>query len=248
MATAGGARGSGPERAWAATLPDGGEVVLDGDESSHLVRSRRAQEGDDVVLFDGAGTSCLARLERADPRAAGLRIVGPYPDRSPTLRVRVAVSLPEMGRADRMVQALAELGVAELAPLVSARTPAGRAEQAVRRTPRWAKLAREACKVNGCARALVVGEPIAFAAALADGALLLDPDPAATALLALAPQDATRWILVGPEGGFTPAEMASAAEACATVARIGSTALRIETAAIAAAAILLGGAAAGPTS
>ncbi len=169
-------------------------------------------------------------------------MLGDYPDRSPAVRIRLAVSLPEMGRADRMIQALAELGVAEVAPLVTNRTPSGRAEQAVRRTPRWQKLAREACKVNGCARALTVGEPLALGAALAAGALLLDPDPAAPALQALPDEVTWRWVLVGPEGGFTPEEVAAAREAEAAVARIGATALRVETAAMAAAAILLGAA------
>jgi len=240
MATAGGARGSGPERAFAATLPAAGEVVLDAEESAHLVRSRRAQPGDEVVLFDGAGASRAGILLAADPRAARVRIAGDYPDRAPARRVRMAVALPEMGRADRMVAALAELGVAELACLACARAAAGRREQAQRRAARWVRLAREACKVNGAARALALAPPLAFDLALEQGAVLLDPDPAAPTLSSLAAVlDPAAWILVGPEGGFTASERESAAGAGVAVARIGTTALRVETAAIAAAAVLL---------
>lgn len=241
MATAGASRGSGPERAYASVLPATGEVRLDPEESSHLVRARRVRVGEAVVLFDGQGGSRLGRLADANAKAALVHIDGDYPDRRPSRVLRLAVALPEMGRADRMVQALAELGVAELAPLVTVRSAPGRAGQAERRAPRWAKLAREACKVNGCARALELRPALPFEDALVQGAVLLDPDPAAAPLLeVLGAAGESAWLLVGPEGGFTEAELGSAREGSAPVARLGATALRVETAAIAAAAIALG--------
>jgi len=249
VATAGGARGSGPERAWHPTLTEDGEVVLDPQESAHLVRSRRARVGDAVVLFDGRGATRAAEVVTADPRAARLRLAGPAPDRTPRLALHLAVSLPEMGRADRMIATLAELGVAVLAPLEAARTPAGRTVQAERRGERWARLAREACKVNGCARALVVEAPLTLASALAAGAVLLDPDPAVPDLARNVGQvHAARWLVVGPEGGFTAEEIAAAAGAGAFVARLGAPALRIETAAVAAAAVVLAAASGGAVS
>ncbi len=241
MATAGAARGSGPERAFAAPLPTSGDVVLDGEESAHLVRSRRARAGDPVVLFDGAGASRAGTLLEADPRAARVRVEGEYPDRRPSRLARLAVALPEMGRADRMVQALAELGVGELVHLACARGDPKRAEQAERRRGRWEKLAREACKVNGCARTMAFGSSLTLDAALAAGAILLDPDPDGVPLAAAAlADDCAGWLLVGPEGGFTEAEVQAAHEAAGCfVARLGATALRVETAAIAAAAVIL---------
>ncbi|MDJ0520435.1 MAG: RsmE family RNA methyltransferase [Planctomycetota bacterium] len=241
MATAGASRGSGPERAWAPALPKGGEVVLDAEESSHLVRSRRVAVGDAVVLFDGRGTCRAGVLVGGDPRAARVALEGDYPDRTPARTVRLAVSLPEMGRADRMVQALAELGVAEVGHLVCARSEPKRAGQAERRAARWEKLAREACKVNGCARALRIAPPVLFDAALAGTALLLDPDPAAPSLATAGSGSEDLTLLIGPEGGFTESEVEAARAAGAGVARVGQAALRVETAAIAAAAVVLGG-------
>ncbi len=206
------------------------------------MRSRRVGVGEAVVLFDGLGASRLGRLVDAHPKAARVAVAGDYPDRRPSRSLRLAVAVPEMGRSDRMVQALAELGVFELAPLVTARSAAGRAEQAARRGPRWTKLAREACKVNGCARALRLAPALPLGAALRAGAVLLDPDPAAAPLaqvLSSTPDDA--WLLVGPEGGFTDDEFAQAREAGVAIARLGATALRVETAAVAAAAIALCG-------
>ncbi|MFM8979423.1 MAG: 16S rRNA (uracil(1498)-N(3))-methyltransferase [Planctomycetia bacterium] len=72
-------------------------------------------------------------------------------------------------------------------------------------------------------------------------AVLLDPDPAAPPLLAGLPAAGELpWLLVGPEGGFVAAELAAAARAGVAVARLGSTALRVEQAALAAAAQALG--------
>lgn len=241
MATAGGTRGSGPERAYAPALPAEASIILDAEESAHLVRSRRVREGDAVVLFDGVGGTRLGRLRGADPRAAEVAIEGDYPDRRPGRDVRLAVSLPEGGKTDRMLAALAELGVAEIAPLICQRTPSGRTEQAGRRAKRWLKLTREACKVNGCARAMVISAPRTLQASLDEGAVLLDPDPEAPALTDLLESwESSPWILIGPEGGFTEEEVELVRAAGAPIASISALALRTTTAAVAAAAIALG--------
>ncbi len=242
MATAGGGRGSGPERAFVRPLPDAGEVVLGEAESRHLVRVRRVRAGEPVVLFDGAGKTRLAHLTGADPRRAVLGVQGPYPDREPSLAWTLAVSIPEAGRADLLVATLAELGVARLVWLQAARTPAGRADLPGRRGERWGRLITEAAKVNGRSRLLEVAGVLDLGAVLAraPAAVLLDPDPLLPTLPALlSAEGAPPWLLVGPEGGFTDEEREAAREAGAACARLGAVALRVETAAIAAASVAL---------
>ena len=242
MATAGGERGAGAERAWAPELggDEGTEVLLDREESGHLVRSRRVRAGDAVVLFDGAGTLRDGTLVGDDPKAARVLLGGAHPARDPGRTLRLAIALPEMGRCDRMLAMLAELGVAEVAPLTCARADPGRPAQAVKRAGRWAKLAREALKVNGASRALVVGPARPIDNLVSDGAVLLDPDPSAAPLAAvLEGVCPTPWLVIGPEGGFTAAETSAARAAGAPIARLGAPALRVETAAVAAAAVAL---------
>lgn len=244
MATHGSARGSGPERAWHAPLPAAGPVTLDAEESAHLVRVRRVRAGESVVLFDGAGVTRRARLVAADPRAAVLEVEGDGEDREPARPLTLAVSPPEPARADELVQSLAWLGVARLVPLLCERTPRGRSDLVLRRRARWDRLAREAAKGNGRSRLLTVAEPTPLAALLAapptEGLVLLDPDPQARALLTALPVGRPfPWLLVGPEGGFTAPEVATATRVGAVVARLGATALRVELAAIAAASIAL---------
>lgn len=245
MATAGGGRGPGPERAFCASLPLAGEVTLDPEESAHLVRVRRVGAGEPVVLFDGRGATRLARLLVAEPRGARLVLEGDAPDREPARALVVAASIPEPTRADVLVEGLAWLGVTRWVPLVCARTPAGRVELVLRRHERWGRLAREAAKGNGRSRLLEVAAPCRLGdllgAAPSEGFVMLDPDPAAPPLLSLLARSGPRpWLLVGPEGGFLPSEMQAAFTAGARVATLGATALRVEQAALAAAAQALG--------
>lgn len=243
MSTAGDAGGAGPERAWCEALPaNGTDVVLDREESGHLVRVRRVGEGDDVVLFDGRGALRRGRLVGADARAARVHVLGPYPARHPVRDLEVRASLPEPSRADDLVAALAELGVRRFVALACRRTPPGRDDLLRRRLARFARAAREALKVNGLAQALEVHpEPRPFAAALEGRGWLLDTAPGLPPLGAcVAAATAGPLVLwVGPEGGFAPDEREAAHAAGLGLASLGGAALRTATAAVAAAAVVL---------
>jgi 16S rRNA (uracil1498-N3)-methyltransferase len=244
VATAGGARGPGPERAFAARLPESGTVRLDAEEGRHLVRVRRTRVGDAVVLFDGRGGTRLGRLVDADPSGPAVEVVGPYPDREPTRRVAVASAFPGAGRADDLVVALAECGVDRLVPLRCERQAVDPDDLLRRRADRFERLAREAAKVNGRSRCLRVEAPRApadVAAAPGEGgrALLLDPDPSLPRVVSLLPSIQAPVLLVGPEGGFTDGEIHAILALGVPAACLWECALRTETAAVAAAALAL---------
>jgi 16S rRNA (uracil1498-N3)-methyltransferase len=248
MATRGDGRGPGAERAFLDALPATGPVRLDADESRHLVRVRRARVGDTIVLFDGRGGTRRARLVAADAEGALLEVEGDAPDREPRRRVVVGCGLPSAGRADDLVASLAEAGVTLLVPLLCARSAPDAEEAPSRRRARWARIVREAAKVNGRSRLLEIGEAgaptdvLGREVARLDGgvACLLDPDPGLPPLAeALGPGPKPCLLLVGPEGGFTDEEVEGLRRAGAHAASLGACALRTETAALAAAAIAL---------
>ncbi len=247
MSTAGDRAGAGPERAYGAPLPPpGGELLLDRDESAHLVRVRRVAAGEEVVVFDGCGGLVRATLCEADPRGARVRVLAPYPARAPVRPVEVRASLPEPARADDLVATLAELGVVRLVAIRCARTPEGRGDLLRRREARFARAAREALKVNGVARPLeIVPTERAFADALEGVGWLLDTAPDCPPLgpPAVEAGPGLRVLWVGPEGGFTDGERALARAAGIPFASLGGAVLRASTAAAVAAAVLL---AAGP--
>jgi 16S rRNA (uracil1498-N3)-methyltransferase len=245
MATAGDRRGAGPERALCRPLPDAGVVRLDRDEAHHLVRVRRVGPGDEVVLFDGEGGTCLGRLVRADAGGADVEVVGPYADRTPARPVVVAVAWPAGAEADELVATLAEMGVAAVVPLRTAREPSDPADRIARRADRHQRLAREAAKVSGSSRLLAIHPSQTLDALFAgrgarEGAqtVLLDPDPEAAPLGEVL-ADGPVLLVVGPPGGFTDEERAAAERAGARTASLGACALRTVTAAVAASAIAL---------
>ncbi len=255
MATAGAARGPGPERAHLDRIPASGPARLDAEEGHHLVRVRRARVGDEVVLFDGRGGSSLARLLDARPEGPTLEVIGPYPDREPSRAVTVACAVPGPSRLDDLVSTLAELGVTAFTPLRCARSERDATDVVERRRERLERLVREAAKVSGRSRFLRLeasrtpAEVWAGASGGAGGGtvVLLDPDPKAPALASLLRElrepDGPRGpltLLVGPEGGFTDPEIAAARGAGVRLASVSACALRTEVAAIAAAAVALG--------
>lgn len=247
MATAGDRRGAGAERAFCAPLPDAGTVTLSPEESRHLVGARRVRAGDTVVLFDGAGRSRFARLEGADPAAATLLVGEPAPDREPARRVAVGVALSASGRADDLVTGLAELGVSVFVPLVVERAALDPRAAAARRAERWARLAREAAKVNGRSRLLEAAAPVALVDVVSWATarperfapICLDPDPAAPGLTDVLRGVGAPLLLVGPEGGFTDAEARALSQQKVPRASLTVCVLRTETAAIAGAAVAL---------
>ncbi len=245
MATAGSTRGPGPERAFLAAIPLGGTVRLEADEGHHLVRVRRARVGDEVVLFDGKGASTLARLVEADAKGASLEIVGPYPDREPARDVSIVSAVPGPSRLDDLVTSLAELGVTTWVPLRSQRGDRDALEGLPRRRERLDRLVREAAKVSGRSRLLQIGVPTDLSDVLAQGTagvFLLDPDPTVPSMasyLAEATHASAVTAIVGPEGGFTDAEVRMADGAGVRRASLSTCALRTELAAIVAAALAL---------
>ena len=228
------------ERFFLTDAPRSGRAVLAGDEARHLARVVRARIGDEVVVFDGHGTEWPARVVELGRDTVALE-VGPPRSTPPATRPRVtlAVALPKGERQKWLVEKLTELGVDRLVPLVTER---GVAEATPAALERLGRGVIEACKQCGRNTLMEIGaptEPAAACAAVPAGGsvILCDPRGPSLAWESLRAVAAV-VVLVGPEGGFTPEEIAAAAAAGAERAGLGPHVLRIETAAVAAAARL----------
>lgn len=224
------------ERFFIPDPPVAGRAVLVGDEARHLVRVLRAKVGDELVVFAGQGGEWPARIVRLSRDEAELE-TGPErrdrADHGPALTL--AVALPKGERQKWLVEKLTELGVARLVPLETER---GVAEATPAARERLRRGVIEACKQCGRNTLMEIAEPRSVAEALAErthgtAAIIAHPgggplDPA------IAAGDARHVLaLVGPEGGFTDAEVVAAERAGAVKASLGPHILRIETAAIA---------------
>ena len=220
-----------------------GEVAeLPADVAQQVTRVLRLRSGARVVLFSGDGSQTEAVLEEVAPRVVTARLLertAPNVELPAELHVAVAVLKGE--KLDWVVQKLTEIGAARISLLRTERTVVAAGEERwPRRLERFRRIAQEAVEQSGRVRLPRIQEPVALRK-------FLQQDPVGTRLILdpLAGKDISAAVqpgipvtlLIGPEGGFSAAEVDAAREAGFQGVRLGRRILRAETAAIAAAAI-----------
>jgi 16S rRNA (uracil1498-N3)-methyltransferase len=223
-------------------LHAGAEIALPGAAAHHAERVLRLAPGAEVVLFDGAGMECRAQLTALGraPRARVLETCEPR--RESPLSITLVQALASSDKMDWIVQKATELGVAALVPIAAERSVLKLAgERAEKRLEHWRQVVVSACEQCGRNRLPEVLPVQALVGYLAEAPrelprLILAPG-AATALADLPPAPAVH-VLIGPEGGWAPAELEAAAAAGCTPLRLGPRVLRTETAGLAASAAL----------
>jgi 16S rRNA (uracil1498-N3)-methyltransferase len=222
----------------------GETVVLDPEETHHLSRVLRLKIGARVAVVNGQGRAGLARVQALSPQGAILYLEEelPHPAESP-LKVVLGVGLAKGETMDLVVRQATEMGVHCLFPFISAYSEKPEPERAARRLARWRRHAREALK--SCQR-LFLPEilPVQdFTAALSgpeETKLMFYEAERGGGLAALLGGVRPRSVrlLLGPEGGFTSEEVVRAREAGFQLASLGPRRLRVETAALAAMALV----------
>ena len=227
------------ERFFLSMPPRDGRAVLVGDEARHLARVMRCTVGDEVVVFDGSGTSWRARVASIG-RDEVMLDMGEAVTASRLTRVplTLAVALPKGERQKWLVEKLTELGVERLVPLATVRGVAEATPAAVERLSRGVV---EACKQCGRDGLMQIGGPKGVAEVVGGtggGAVLLVADRDGVPLEEIVTAGNLVVALVGPEGGFTAEELATVEAAGGRRVSLGPHVLRVETAAIALAARL----------
>jgi 16S rRNA (uracil1498-N3)-methyltransferase len=218
-------------------LAPGAEIELPERAARHVTVLRLAR-GDAITLFDGSGGQFAAELTRVARNSAHARIGRKdAAERESPLAVTLAQGVSSGDRMDLALQKATELGVARIVPLASERSIVRlSAERAERRVAHWRGIVTAACEQSGRNRVPQVDaitELDVFLAAPAAGELRLMPSPGAERdLKALARAQAVT-LLVGPEGGLSPAERARAEAKGYVPVRFGPRVLRTETAPLA---------------
>lgn len=220
-------------------------VSLEGEAALHLLKVMRVRCGDEFIAFDNSGCEYLCEVESVSKsRALQARVKSERwaAEREGKIFLRVCMAVVKGERFDWAVEKLTELGASEIVPIISAFTQV--TAPSAEKLSRWRRLAVEAACQCGRVKVPRICEPADCIEAMqkyraaagrhmiifCPGAELFKPDKAVV-------EEFT--VFVGPEGGFSEAEERAARENGAQVRGLGPRILRVETAALTAAARLL---------
>lgn len=225
------------ERFFLEQTPIGDEVTFAEAESQHLAKVMRAQIGDVVVGFDGSGSEYQIELTSVGKK----KVIGSVRQKEEVSReaarkLTLAVALPKGDRQRWLVEKGVELGVNRMIPLITERGVAQPVEKAIERLRRAVIEASKQCERNHLMK-VEEGQTLdEVLAAKPSCALVLHPSGEPVNLEVIQKGDEV-LALIGPEGGFSDAEIAKAAEAGCHVVSLGKRILRVETAALAIASL-----------
>ena len=223
-------------------LPDTDELAfVEGDEGFHAATVRRIRRGELLVLGDGAGGLARCVVEQADRDGLQARVLDRWQVPPAQPRVTVIQALPTAERSELAIELATEAGADALVAWEAARCVArwegARADKGLRR---WRAVARAAAQQSRRAHIPSVDGVLSTAAltqrigdVVASGGTVLALHESATGQLTdlgLA-QAKSMTLVVGPEGGIAPEELAAVTDAGAVAVRLGPTVLRTSTAA-----------------
>lgn len=217
----------------------GATLVLAGDEARHASAARRLHAGDTLWLFDGHGGIARVTLQRVAVRgqALELRVEERRSEPPPRPALHLACALPKGDRQQVLLDMATQLGMTRFTPIDCARSVV---KPGANGPARWKKICLEACKQSrrlhlpALEAASTAPDVARRATAEGNQVWLAHPAAQAVSVAAAVKQEANGvTLLVGPEGGFTEAEVEQAVAAGARPLTLGASILRIETAAVA---------------
>ena len=203
----------------------------------------RLNTGDSITLFNGTGNDFDATLQEIGKRHAQCHITAQrQPENESRLQITLIQAISSGERMDFTLQKSVELGVRAIQPIISERCVVRLSgERAEKRVQRWQDIVIAACEQSGRSMVPTVLPIVSFS----DYLCQMPPElhlmmslRRATTLRDIAPAPQTLRLMIGPEGGWTPAEEQAAQAAGVHAITLGKRVLRTETAAMAAMAAM----------
>jgi 16S rRNA (uracil1498-N3)-methyltransferase len=211
----------------------GDRFPLPGQIAHQVLRVLRLEDGDEIILLDGAGSMARARLDDVSCVVIERGSAGGEPSHQLT----VWQALLKGDHLEPVIRHGTEIGIARFGLFVSERCVAR--EVSARRLERLRAVAREAAEQSERGIVPAIDEPVPFEEAMTaapPGSVLLLERHEGPRLTEMA---APHVVFIGPEGGFSPAEVAGAERAGVAIAGLGPRILRSETVAVAVTAAIL---------
>jgi 16S rRNA (uracil1498-N3)-methyltransferase len=232
-------------------------ATLTGDQAQHLARVLRAQPGQ---VFDVVANGFLHRAEITSVSESDVTFtLLEELESDSALPLHLLLAIYKFDHMEWAIEKATELGVAKITPILARRTEKHLAQAAAKRVERWRRIALEASKQSRRTTIPEIAEPIALKSALeqetsstrillseteqtitlsdALGCPTACPEPVEGSGLSDVGSQTTHALAIGPEGGWTPEEMALFTQHQWQHVTLGPRILRAETAVIAAIAI-----------
>jgi len=217
----------------------GNFISIDGREAKHILNVMRLKENDKVVVFDGTGkeyTGFIAERKLTSLKVEIVSVKQPLPEALP--EITLAVAIPKKEKMDYIVEKATELGVGAIIPVISERTIAKpEDEKHLNKVGRWKKISLEASKQCGRRDVPEIKNIQKFYNAIET---INNFDLAVIATLSentVSLREAvSRFergkviVFVGPEGDFTPDEIAMVKDTSAKLVSLGPRVLKSDTA------------------
>jgi 16S rRNA (uracil1498-N3)-methyltransferase len=224
-----------------------GGAVIEGEDARHLTRVLRVETGQRYEISDGERVY-LAEVAAARKEFVDFHVIEDLPPAPRTVRVTLLASLIKFDHFELLIEKATELGVFEIVPVIATRTEAGLEKAVPKRMERWRRIAIEASQQSRRDRLPKIRPAVQLGESLAWDEVRyrfwLDQEaggvPLWTSIPLIRSVDDSVALLVGPEGGWTDAERATACRRPGwTRIWMGSQILRAETAAIAGLSVIM---------
>ena len=216
-------------------------ITLDNDESHHLARVLRLLPGAVVFVFDGTGNEYECKIAQVSKSKTELNVIAQLSNEveSP-LQLTLGQALIKSDKFDWVVQKATELGVTRIVPLITEHSEFRKADGREQRLQRWRRIALEATKQCGRRKLPEISDVQNFQQFCEQqiaGQRLIFSERGGSGIASLAAA-ATISIAIGPEGGWSKAEIDLANAQGFIALSLGNRILRTETAALAALALV----------
>jgi len=224
------------------------EVALPQEVSRQIARVLRLSVGSQVVVLDGLGDEYTLNLVQVSPDSVVGKIIKKEPSRGePRTHVHMFLALTQRERFEWMLQKCTEIGVASFTPLVTTRSLVQHTTEVEGKYMRWQKIIREAAEQSRRGRIPQLNQALTFPEFVKQplersttGMFFWEEEGDSDLKTLLKSVENTEVnLVIGPEGGFTHEEADFITKAGYNSVSLGKRILRVETAAMIAAGLVL---------
>ena len=224
------------------------EITLPQEVSRQIARVLRLEVGSQIMVLDGSGDEYTLNLVQVSPDSVVGKIVKKEPSQGePRTNVHMFLALTQRERFEWMLQKCTEIGVVSFTPLVTARSLVQRTGEVEGKYGRWQKIIQEAAEQSHRGKLPQLNQTLTFSEFVkrplksSTTGLFFWEEEGDNALKTVleSVKNTEINLVIGPEGGFTQEEAAAVTEVGYISVSLGKRILRVETAAMIAAGLVL---------